>query len=423
MGDQQSANTVTVPGSDEYRAKIKSAAKGAEDENLHPELILSKILTKNGGKAAVQNLGSSWPISGFMRFPLEHRIHPYTTTGNASFISSNNNVGQTYRLTVKGGGPGKSCVFKPKVMPLNIQSSYHDQGTLLPWSQEVTPAVPSEAAVVLNPLWDVNSASLVLLERHIEHHHLLGFNKYILYAYPEHVEYLTQSPTLLHWAQNDVLQIVTLDALPRYLDMPHFYQRLVYNHAVLSHLGSNMYLAMIDLDEYLVPLKAGLSTIFDMLGACAPPRSHRVNLLFPRYHVIAVGWSNRTASELPLWLSNGSAGSQSNHPLLRYTLVDLQHPPHSKAIVIPGFISNFFVHSATAFTPYNTTHLDSRCMALAHLKNLHKSRVTGGLMVEQRFKPDPIWGAALKGLSKLYKYQVSVVNSSNTNKKGGDESE
>jgi hypothetical protein len=47
----------------------------------------------------------------------------------------------------------------------------------------------------------------------------------------------------------------------------------------------------------------------------------------------------------------------------------------------------------------------------AHLKNLHRPRVSEAHVVDTRFKPDPSWGAALKRLGELYEQQLRGVTS------------
>jgi hypothetical protein len=157
-----------------------------EDVYLHPELMLTEVSSNDDGKPAgiKQHSSSSWPISGTIRFPLEHTIHPYATTGNTSFRTKSRASALKYKLTVADGGAGKSCIFKPRVMPLRSVQSAGSQDNphnalLLPSGSNpvLKPAPPSEAALVLNPMWEINSASLTLLEKHIEHYTLLGFNK------------------------------------------------------------------------------------------------------------------------------------------------------------------------------------------------------------------------------------------------------
>lgn len=64
-----------------------------------------------------------------------------------------------------------------------------------------------------------------------------------------------------------ILKLIQWDAVPEHPGLPYWDQRIVYNHAVLAHLGRRAYLAMIDIDEYVrVVLK-----LVVLLGGHAQP--------------------------------------------------------------------------------------------------------------------------------------------------------
>ena len=72
-------------------------------------------------------------------------------------------------LTALDGGPGKSCEFQlPKPAESSGLNSFDDP-------EAETDGFPTEAVVVLSPLWALSNATAALLDRHIEHYAMLGF--------------------------------------------------------------------------------------------------------------------------------------------------------------------------------------------------------------------------------------------------------
>eukprot|EP00955_Chlamydomonas_euryale_P116411 366415-Chlamydomonas_euryale.AAC.7 len=67
----------------------------------------------------------------------------------------------------------------------------------------------------------------------------------------------------------------------------------------------------------LVPMRPGLTNVFDMLAACAPEAP--VNVAIQRQHVVAEGLASRDEPEAPLWEVHPE-NAEGSHPLDAYTL-------------------------------------------------------------------------------------------------------
>ena len=81
--------------------------------------------------------------------------------------------------------------------------------------------------------------------------------RYMLYARPADLERLLAMERVTKWISSGMLQLVRWDAVPEHPGLPYWDQRLVYNHAVLSHLGRHTFLAMLDIDEYVSSFLGG----------------------------------------------------------------------------------------------------------------------------------------------------------------------
>lgn len=148
--------------------------------------------------------------------------------------------------------------------------------------------------------------------------------------------------------------------------MPLYDQRVVYNHAMLAFTGLDVYLAMVNLDEYVMSLRDDLATVQDMIRGCncsalfgplplpqrqlsasaasnskasinAGTRAQQghegqpVNLLIRRYHSLASNYF-RLTPELDMW---AATPLKAQHPLARYGVVNRMRPPAVKAMLRP----------------------------------------------------------------------------------------
>ena len=131
-----------------------------------------------------------------------------------------------------------------------------DDNSLFSWSgddqrADNAAALPQEAVLVM-ALWIVGPHIETVLNRHMEHYAMLGFTSYLLYVRPgKGMKAARAMPQLTKWADRGFLKIVQWDAVPEHVERPFWDQRLVYNHALLSHLGRATFVAIFDLDEYV----------------------------------------------------------------------------------------------------------------------------------------------------------------------------
>lgn len=75
--------------------------------------------------------------------------------------------------------------------------------------------------------------------------------RYFMYLRPTDLQRLLAEPLMQSWVRRSVLHFIKWDVVPVHPRAPYWDQRLTYGHAVLSHLGRQTYLFMIDLDEYV----------------------------------------------------------------------------------------------------------------------------------------------------------------------------
>ena len=148
--------------------------------------------------------------------------------------------------------------------------------------------------------------------------------------------------------------------------MPLYDQRIIYNHAMLAFTGLDVYLAMVNLDEYVMSLRDDLATVQGMIRACncsalfgplplpqrqlsassasnskasinARTRAQQghegqpVNLLIRRYHSLVSNYF-RLTPELDMW---AATPLKAQHPLARYGVVNRMRPPAVKAMLRP----------------------------------------------------------------------------------------
>ncbi len=83
-------------------------------------------------------------------------------------------------------------------------------------------------------------------------------------------------PILYQYIQNGQLLLVKWDMLPDHTFLPYYDQRIVYNHANLAFTGLNVYLAMIDLDEYIMTMRAVLKNFKEIARECASDSAVKV---------------------------------------------------------------------------------------------------------------------------------------------------
>uniref|UniRef100_A0A7R9VBJ1 Glycosyltransferase family 92 protein n=1 Tax=Chlamydomonas euryale TaxID=1486919 RepID=A0A7R9VBJ1_9CHLO len=251
------------------------------------------------------------------------------------------------------------------------------------------------AVVVMKPPYNLHPD---LIACHVEHHVLLGFERYLLYLTPESVDAVLGSHTLLPWIRSGMVVPVLWDMTESQPHLPAWGQRLIYTHAVLAHKAQHVHLFMPDFDEYLVATRPGLDTIADMVRACAPPvtgAGPHASLQLQRRHVVAdAPAGDGGASEAELLLQ---ARARGQHPLARHTRINLSSPPYIKSMVDPTQIMLFFIHEAKAFNSRRVFDVDAGCMLLSHLPNLYAPRVAGASALSH-FRENPEWSGAVARL-------------------------
>ncbi|KAG1664178.1 hypothetical protein FOA52_011354 [Chlamydomonas sp. UWO 241] len=262
-----------------------------------PHVKVNPHLRLTEAAADVEGGHASHALYGDIQFP----VGPVVQTAmvgelHAKFTLPRNQTSHDYVLS-GGLGEGASCVFRPGSVPNRLDSRGLNVAPEMDEGQQ-----PTEAVAVFKPPYNVDAAFTALLARHIEHHVVLGFSSYLVYVLPRHADAFLACPALRPWLGAGVMHLVVWSAVPEHAGMPLWDQRLVYNHAVLAHIGRPVLLLMGDLDEFLVPTRPGVSTVFDMLSACAPSAPN--NLALQRRHVLAAGWGDRAKPEAPLWWSS-----------------------------------------------------------------------------------------------------------------------
>ncbi|GAX73331.1 hypothetical protein CEUSTIGMA_g785.t1 [Chlamydomonas eustigma] len=368
-----------------------------------------------------------WPLQSIMKFSLNPiSIAVPVSSFHLTIQLQKQPGGHThdYFITALGGGPNKTCHLNPIAVSemdnlhttssLNTAVSATLSATAPPLmglqsqSRHHQETQPTEAVVVICPLWNVDWRVSVLVDRHIQYYAALGFTRYIIYTRPSDVEVLSALPHISKWLMHGMLILIRWSAVGEHDGLPYWDQRVVYNHAVLAHLGRLTYLAMVDIDEYLIPLQPGLANIFQMVSACAPAAnssSPAVNLQLPRFHVVANDWEDRFRAELPLWVpkEDGREGEdiQELHPITKYTLVNQKYSPAIKSMVVPRYIGLFHIHIASTLKPYTSTAVNSSCMVLAHIRNLMAPRESLDL-IKKRYYKDAAWTSAIMHVSKLH---------------------
>eukprot|EP00798_Chlamydomonas_sp_ICE-L_P001751 gene1751-33160_t len=337
-------------------------------EDALPDITIDPMLSlrQEGGSWEVGRgsragkSGGSWEVS----LPTTSLLHQSTTQKtnivgaltrplNGLLEGLPEGLGNMGDILLSSKASSNTCVLKAlseeDPRGKHIQPNLHDS------------QAPANATIIMHPLYNLSSnvdAMAALLDKHIQFHRAMGFQHHMLYVRPGDMEAVSSHARLSKWIHNGHLLLYLWKEVPFFSERPYFDQRIVYNHALLAFSSQKVYLAMIDIDEYL----------------CSPdgqPTAIKVQ----RYHTVVSNW-NRTQPELPIWLPETPL---KNHPILRYNVINTRRQPEVKSIVRPEYIRTFFIHHASSFSKFNTTRAasaDAACMRLVHLKNLFKSRDT-----------------------------------------------
>jgi hypothetical protein len=241
--------------------------------------------------------------------------------------------------------------------------------------EEMDENIISEPALyhILSPPFGINFNDFQqLLVHFVEHHLNQGLTKSIVYMRDDHLLsqlvgqpmeasmeklLVAQKIAFVNW---NVFALPENQVLARYFD-----QQLVYNHAILSFSGTNSYLYIADLDDYIVT-KTG--TILDQLGPdCSMYQMERFDA-YPNIdscHVIR-----------ELGFSSGiQAINRCSLGLDIYSTIDDKKHLREKSIVYPDETWGFLVHSGFVYLPERNCAGGNE-MYVLHLQNLLRLRDT-----------------------------------------------
>lgn len=188
-----------------------------------------------------------------------------------------------------------------------------------------------------------------------------------------------------------------------------------------SNAPSPVWLANINLDEFLMSLKPELNTILDMTRECSrgeegSPASTPVSLQVPSYSAMRA-IRPPPSSDIGWWVERAQ-DPEDKHPLIQYNTVSWSNPTE-QAIFRPDFAHTIHSHVASIFEEFKHTRVDSDgsgCMFLLHLKQLYKAE-----SLSDEFKQeDALQKAMQRRADKMPKVKRlgnwlfnSVTNSSN----------
>ncbi|KAG1657487.1 hypothetical protein FOA52_001402 [Chlamydomonas sp. UWO 241] len=383
---------VDVPATDEQLRTHPAPRQAPYDpEHLLLDLRLRVVSSTSGTEPR------AWNVSGRVPFPMG--VQRRTMPGSIAAVLDNLPPGFDHVLTLEalGGTLGTSCALAPG----DITHALDPRGMSVEQREGVAlgDGTPPGAVVVMKPPYNLAPE---LIDRHVEHHAMLGFSRYLLYLQPHDQHAVLSSLSVSKWVASGFVVPVVWDVTPYHARLPAWDQRLIYNHAVLSFKGSADYLFMPDFDEYLVALRPGLENVTDMLAACAPPDGRGAgvspNLRVARRHVLAADW-DRSKAESGLWMG---ADAAAEHPLSRHLLINHDHPPYVKTMVEANQANQvrmFYIHVASTYDKAAPADVDTECMLLGHLANLYGARIKDDKRISH-FKPDAQWVGALRRLAE-----------------------
>ncbi|GAX76748.1 hypothetical protein CEUSTIGMA_g4195.t1 [Chlamydomonas eustigma] len=385
-------------------------------------------------KLYTHNNASSFPVRGKVSFPtisidVAASTHPLA----ASFerVGLSNAYDHVYYITSIGAN--STCMFRPTMSPNVIDTRGVE--LKIPADNNATMAneTPTHSYVVMRPFRSSSVASIssmaILLDRHIQWHQTLGFNRHVVYLRATEITEFSNQAIIKPWIDNGCLLIVLWEDFPSYDAIPNYDQRIVHSHAILAFSGHNIYLAMLALDEYLMTLRSDLETFHDMVHECSfvseqegdISNSKRylhsttedddivdtgeeneglsrspVNIFVTRYNVLAKGF-HHLKPELDVWLGQST---EVLHPLLKYTLVNKARPPPLKSVIRPEYIHTMYLHSASHYPAFSSSYPDPNCILILHLKSVFRSRskkdITPTALKRSGYKEDKELEAALK---------------------------
>ena len=126
----------------------------------------------------------SWALTAPLHFqlsPITPSALPMPSSTQVTIKALPLGSSHQYTITALGGGPGKTCDFHPLTLPRSrlFQDEPGDEVsseiTVRSMGQPPIHVAPSEGVVIGKPIWPVNTATTVMLDRHCQHYHMLGF--------------------------------------------------------------------------------------------------------------------------------------------------------------------------------------------------------------------------------------------------------
>mmetsp|Transcript_31385 Transcript_31385/g.69903 ORF Transcript_31385/g.69903 Transcript_31385/m.69903 type:complete len:486 (-) Transcript_31385:565-2022(-) len=382
-------NTVKIHGI--LMAERHDESKGMQMQTVHldPKLQLSV--------AGSPKL--SWSMRGVVMFPMgSTSIAAPVSSLALQFELPNSSGPHLHEYSISSFASDSTCELKPAALPNALDL----RGIHVEIKEDVN-KLPSHAYIVMSPLWNVPErldAFAAILDRHIQHHRLIGFTRHVLYLRQAHLHMLVSHPRVAAWLEAGHPLIMLWDMIPPRPHLKYYDQRIVYSHATLAFTGMPVYLAMIDADEFVCPGHKDLHTLQDMLNCCRQgSNTPGVNVQVTRYNVLAAAWDHKKP-EAELW--SGSSGGE--HPLTRYTLINWSRRMSSKSLVRPEFIAAYHIHYATAYRRYSPTPPQPACMHIAHVVHMFKARLKNHSVGPGRpFQKNDTWTSTLQQLRSRFR--------------------
>jgi hypothetical protein len=370
-------------------ARIKGSASVQPLLPTDPTQKQDKIFNPDLRIFAADNV-TSWNFLGPVKFPFAQSSRASASPLTATFEFPTSN-GHVYYLAAPSAN--SSCSFNPRFTPNVIDH----RGFEVPDVGRDPKLVSREAYIVMPPF--VNMVShmdkfATLLDRHIQWHKALGFSRHILYMRAADILIFSEINAVKHWIKRQQLLLVLWEIFPTPKhETPYWDQRLVYNHAMLafSNAPSPVWLANINLDEYLMSSNNSLNTFNDMARECSETNP-ALSLQVPSYSVVREEAREPVGSDIVWWVKK-AFDPEDKHPLIQYNTVSWSQPT-GQAIYRPDFAHTIHSHVASIFEEFKHTVVNSDgsgCMFLLHIKQLYKAE-----QLSEEFKLEVALGKALQ---------------------------
>lgn len=224
-----------------------------------------------------------------------------------------------------------------------------------------------------------------LLERHARYHVKLGADHETVYI--RSATALGKTPQLEKLIQSSRLRLVSWTSLDSGVSFPNadtlsnvhavfFYdQTIILNHVILSYWGTNSYLALLDLDEFLyIPSRHTLRQLYE--GGCLSPSRHQAKLK----RFVSVCESCEPGPESKEWLA---VPDLSFLKLYKTVWRDTKNPHANmwevKSVVDPDVIRHYHVHWGSPVlhllqsknnTAASQGIVSQNCVLVVHFMNL-----------------------------------------------------